>query len=115
MLFAAAGYKVRLFDIQPEQVQSALVEIEKQLYDLEKSKLLRGSTSAKEQVALISGKYFIILRILPRIKTVLELLILSKKVESSKNVDFQERPASRNAFQVQCSCKNAPLKYWLLS
>ncbi|XP_034238246.1 lambda-crystallin homolog [Thrips palmi] len=55
MLFAGAGYKVRLFDILPEQVQSALAEIEKQLYELEKSKLLRGSRSAKEQVALISG------------------------------------------------------------
>lgn len=55
MLFAGAGYKVRLFDIQPEQVQSALTEIEKQLNELEKSKLLRGSISAKEQVALISG------------------------------------------------------------
>lgn len=58
MLFAAAGYKVRLFDIQPEQVSSALTEIEKQLHELEKSKLLRGTTSAEEQVALISGKFF---------------------------------------------------------
>lgn len=56
MLFAAAGYKVRLFDIEPKQVQSALKEIETQLNELEKTKLIRGSKSAKEQIALISGR-----------------------------------------------------------
>ncbi|KAK3926677.1 Lambda-crystallin-like protein [Frankliniella fusca] len=55
MLFAGAGYKVRLFDIEPKQVQSALKDIEVQLNELERSKLIRGSRSAKEQISLISG------------------------------------------------------------
>ncbi|KAJ1520744.1 hypothetical protein ONE63_003839 [Megalurothrips usitatus] len=55
MLFASAGYKVRLFDIEPQQVQGALREIEGQLRELEQSKLLRGKRSAREQLALISG------------------------------------------------------------
>lgn len=55
MLFAAAGYQVRLYDIEPKQVQSALREIESQLVELEKTKLLRGARSAKQQMALISG------------------------------------------------------------
>ncbi|KAJ1528750.1 hypothetical protein ONE63_007137 [Megalurothrips usitatus] len=55
MLFAGAGYKVRLFDIEPKQVESALKEIASQINELEKTKLLRGSKSAKEQIALISG------------------------------------------------------------
>ena len=55
MLFAAAGYQVRLFDIEPKQVQNALKEIESQHNELEKTKLLRGSRTAKQQMALISG------------------------------------------------------------
>lgn len=55
MLFAAAGYNVRLFDIEPKQVESALKEIAMELNKLENSKLLRGSKSASEQMALISG------------------------------------------------------------
>ncbi|KAK3913432.1 Lambda-crystallin-like protein [Frankliniella fusca] len=55
MLFASAGYKVKLFDIEPKQVQGALKEIESQLKELEKTKLLRGKLSAAQQIALISG------------------------------------------------------------
>jgi len=56
MLFAGAGYRVVLYDILPAQVEGALKEIAIQLDGLEKSKLLRGKLSAKEQTALISGK-----------------------------------------------------------
>ena len=55
MLFAAAGYKVVMFDIQPTQVQSALSEILVQLKNLQEKGLLRGSLTVEEQHARISG------------------------------------------------------------
>lgn len=55
MLFASAGYKVIVYDIEPAQISSALENILSQLKELEKSGLLRGSLSAVEQHKLISG------------------------------------------------------------
>lgn len=54
MLFAGAGYNVSLYDENPQQVISALAEIEKQLDFLETNKILRGQLSAKEQFQLVS-------------------------------------------------------------
>ncbi|ELU04675.1 hypothetical protein CAPTEDRAFT_155064 [Capitella teleta] len=55
MLFAAAGYKVVIYDIDANQVSSALEGVREQLKDLEKSGLLRGKLSVDEQLQLISG------------------------------------------------------------
>merc|ERR1711953_171264 len=55
MIFASAGHRVTIYDIKEEAVQNALVDIESQLVALEKSQLLRGSLSPKEQKCLISG------------------------------------------------------------
>lgn len=55
MLFASAGYKVIMYDVEPAQISSALENILSQLKELEKSGLLRGSLSAVEQHKLISG------------------------------------------------------------
>lgn len=55
MLFAAAGYKVIIYDVDSAQMSSALENILSQLKELEKSGLLRGSLSVVEQHKLISG------------------------------------------------------------
>lgn len=55
MLFAGAGYQVKIYDIIPEQVENALSYLKNELARLEKEGLLRGKFSAKEQLALISG------------------------------------------------------------
>ena len=55
MLFAAAGYKVVMFDIEPKQVEGALAEILVQLNNLKEKELLRGTLSVQEQHARISG------------------------------------------------------------
>ena len=55
MIFASAGYKVSIYDILEEQINTALREIEKELNELESLKLLRGSSSAQEQIKLICG------------------------------------------------------------
>lgn len=55
MLFAAAGYKVVMFDIEPKQVEAALLEILKQLENLKEKGLLRGSLNVQEQYSRISG------------------------------------------------------------
>ena len=55
MLFAAAGYKVCLYDIEPGQVSTALDNILVQLRDLDKAGLLRGTLNAEQQHQLISG------------------------------------------------------------
>ena len=55
MLFAASGYNVSIYDVDPNQVESALATILVQLKELEKSGLLRGKLSVEEQHQLISG------------------------------------------------------------
>ncbi|KAH8401909.1 hypothetical protein KR009_008660, partial [Drosophila setifemur] len=53
MLFAAAGYRVRLYDILESQLTMALQELEKDLQSLEEKGSLRGQRSAAEQFSLI--------------------------------------------------------------
>ncbi|XP_028130981.1 lambda-crystallin homolog [Diabrotica virgifera virgifera] len=55
MIFAAAGYKVSLYDIDSQQIEVALADINQQLQTLEKEKVLRGTLTGKQQFALISG------------------------------------------------------------
>ncbi|XP_062574660.1 lambda-crystallin-like isoform X2 [Saccostrea cucullata] len=54
MLYAAAGYRVRMYDIKPEQIQHALFIIDDQLQHLAKNGLLRGKLTIKEQRSLIT-------------------------------------------------------------
>jgi L-gulonate 3-dehydrogenase len=54
MLFVGAGYDVCLYDLSTDQLAAAKVDIEKQLYELEKKELLRGTLSPAEQLAKIS-------------------------------------------------------------
>lgn len=53
MLFAAAGFQVKLYDITPEIVSNALADIGRQLAALEESGHLRGSLSVDQQKSLI--------------------------------------------------------------
>lgn len=55
MLYASVGYSVVIYDVIPEQVQTALTDIEDQLHTLKNEKLLRGTLSAEDQLKLISG------------------------------------------------------------
>jgi len=69
MIFASAGFRVMLYDIQPEQTQVSLNMTQKELRDLEVAGLLRGKLNAEEQIAclsttndikeLVKGAYFI--------------------------------------------------------
>ena len=54
MLFAAADYRVQLYDIEPGQLTGALKEIEAQLDNLSKIGLLRGHLTVKQQLGNIS-------------------------------------------------------------
>lgn len=53
MLFASAGYQVYIYDVDEMQLERALESIRNQLEEFEKSGLLRGKLSAKEQLKLI--------------------------------------------------------------
>lgn len=55
MIYAASGYRVRIYDIKPEQVKHALSTIDEQLEHLAKNGLLRGKLTVKEQRLLITG------------------------------------------------------------
>lgn len=55
MLYASVGYSVVIYDVIPEQVQTALTDIKDQLQTLKNEKLLRGNISAEDQLKLISG------------------------------------------------------------
>lgn len=55
MLFASAGYKVKMYDVDSGQMTTALNNILVQLKDLACAGLLRGKLSAEQQHELISG------------------------------------------------------------
>lgn len=55
MLFASGGIKVKLYDIEQQQITNALESIRKEMKLLEQSGSLKGSLSAGEQMSLISG------------------------------------------------------------
>ncbi|XP_038618005.1 lambda-crystallin homolog [Tachyglossus aculeatus] len=55
MLFASGGFKVKLYDIGQQQITTALESIGKQMQELERRGMLKGSLSAQEQLSLISG------------------------------------------------------------
>lgn len=55
MIFASVGYNVTLFDIEPTQVTKALENIAIELDQFEEEQVLRGTLTAKAQIALISG------------------------------------------------------------
>ncbi|XP_005482593.2 lambda-crystallin homolog isoform X1 [Zonotrichia albicollis] len=54
MVFAAGGFRVKLYDIAQEQLTTALENIRKQMQEMEKSGVLKGALSAEQQLALIS-------------------------------------------------------------
>jgi len=55
MVFASAGYRVSVFDVDEGRIRAALEEIAGKLEELEKSGSLRGKLCAKSQLALIKG------------------------------------------------------------
>ena len=55
MIFASGGYKVTMYDLDPEQVSKAKADIAQQLNMLEEKNQLRGSLSRQQQFDLISG------------------------------------------------------------
>lgn len=55
MVFISGGYRVKIYDNQPGQATKAIIEVRKQLGELEDARMLRGALSATEQLALISG------------------------------------------------------------
>ncbi|KAK3097440.1 hypothetical protein FSP39_009664 [Pinctada imbricata] len=54
MIFAAAGYNVTLFDVDPGQLSKAESSLKTTLQQYEEGGYLRGNTTAAEQVKLVS-------------------------------------------------------------
>ena len=59
MLFASGGHRVRLYDVIPEAIQAATIQIKTQLETLEKNGQLKNSDklNAEQQFNLISGNF----------------------------------------------------------
>lgn len=55
MLFASGGFKVKLYDIEQQQITNALENIRKEMKLLEQAGSLKGSLGVEEQLSLISG------------------------------------------------------------
>uniref|UniRef100_A0A8D0C9U1 L-gulonate 3-dehydrogenase n=2 Tax=Salvator merianae TaxID=96440 RepID=A0A8D0C9U1_SALMN len=55
MAFASAGFQIKLYDIKQEQITKALENIGKQMKELEKIGMLKGSLKSDQQLALIGG------------------------------------------------------------
>jgi L-gulonate 3-dehydrogenase len=54
MLFAAYGFRVSLYNVNPARVQVALDDIKTQLENLSENGLLRGNLTVDEQMRLMS-------------------------------------------------------------
>lgn len=57
MLFAAAGYEVKIYDSESQVVAQALDDILVQLKSIENAGMLRGHLSVTEQHQRITGVY----------------------------------------------------------
>lgn len=55
MLFASAGYQVKIYDNNSQQIDNALKRIEIDLKRLEHDNLLRGTLTAEQQIKCVSG------------------------------------------------------------
>ncbi|KAF6376068.1 crystallin lambda 1 [Rhinolophus ferrumequinum] len=55
MLFASGGFKVKLYDIEQQQITNALENIRKEIKLLEQLGALKGTLSAEQQLSLITG------------------------------------------------------------
>ncbi|XP_036055249.1 lambda-crystallin homolog isoform X1 [Onychomys torridus] len=55
MLFASGAFKVKLYDVEQQQITESLEHIRKEMKLLEQSGSLKGSLSAEQQLSLISG------------------------------------------------------------
>ncbi|XP_019507912.1 PREDICTED: lambda-crystallin homolog isoform X1 [Hipposideros armiger] len=55
MLFASGGFKVKLYDIEQQQITNALENIRKEMKLLEQLGALKGTLSAEQQLSLITG------------------------------------------------------------
>ena len=55
MIFASAGYRVAIYDVEEKQLRSAKDDIQHRLLELEKEGMIRGKLSAEEQFHLVEG------------------------------------------------------------
>ncbi|KAJ8407120.1 hypothetical protein AAFF_G00287960 [Aldrovandia affinis] len=57
MVFLSGGFRVKIYDSQPEQAASAVQEVRKQLKEVEQAQILRGILSVEDQLALLSSHH----------------------------------------------------------
>lgn len=55
MIFASAGYQVKLYDNKLQQINTALGRIENDLKRLERENSLRGTLTAEQQIIRVTG------------------------------------------------------------
>ncbi|XP_048348375.1 lambda-crystallin homolog [Sphaerodactylus townsendi] len=55
MVFASAGFQVKLYDVVQEQITRALEKIRVQMKELEEIGMLKGTLNTEQQLSLISG------------------------------------------------------------